>query len=128
MLSWVLNVRAAGCFSSSQRWSPVSAIRSRSGVAGLVLPFCNSETMALRPVETSLPIPPGARAVVLMDQAGWHTTDTPEMPRHITCVALRDKCSELNPAGHIRQFIRGGWRSNHILTSHDTIIDQGCEG
>jgi len=42
--------------------------------AGLVLPFCNTETMTLHLAEISLAIAPGAHAVVLMDQAGWHTT------------------------------------------------------
>lgn len=38
--------------------------------AGLVLPFSNTETMALDLAEISFAVAPGARAVVPMDQAG----------------------------------------------------------
>jgi putative transposase len=57
--------------------------------AGLVLPFCNTETMSLHLAEISLAVAPGAHAVVLMDQAGWHMTgklvvpaNSPELPAH----------------------------------------------
>ena len=39
--------------------------------AGLVLPFCNTQTMSLHLAEISLAVATGAYAVVLMDQAGW---------------------------------------------------------
>jgi hypothetical protein len=38
--------------------------------AGLILPFCSPEIMSLHLTEISLMVAPGARAVVLMDQAG----------------------------------------------------------
>jgi hypothetical protein len=40
-----------------------------------VLPFCNTETMTLHLTEIALAVAPGAHAVILMDQAGWHMTD-----------------------------------------------------
>ncbi len=46
----------------------------RGGGAGLVLPWCNSATMALHLDEISQTVSPGAHAVVLLDQAGWHTS------------------------------------------------------
>ncbi len=42
--------------------------------AGLILPFCNTDMMGLHLAEISLAVAPGAHAVLLMDQAGWHTT------------------------------------------------------
>ena len=42
--------------------------------AGLVLPFCNTSAMTLHLAEVSLAVAPGAHAVLIMDQAGWHTT------------------------------------------------------
>jgi hypothetical protein len=42
--------------------------------AGLVLPSCNSEAMALHLEEISLAVAPGAHALVLLDQAGWHVS------------------------------------------------------
>src|SRR3984893_4916656 len=42
--------------------------------AGLVLPSCNSEAMALHLEEISLAVAPGAHAILLLDQAGWHVS------------------------------------------------------
>src|SRR6266516_89244 len=52
--------------------------------AGLVLPFCNTETMSLHLAEISLVVAAGAHAVLLMDQAGWHTTGKLDLPPNIS--------------------------------------------
>ena len=95
--------------------------------AGLVLPFCNTETMTLHLAEISQAVAPRAHAVVLMDQAGWHTTDKLEVPANITIIPLPPKCPELNPVENIWQFLRQNWLSNRVFTSHDNIIDHCCE-
>jgi hypothetical protein len=41
------------------------------GVA-IVVPTCNSEAMQLRLDATAASIAPGAHAIMLLDQAGWH--------------------------------------------------------
>src|SRR5215218_7144455 len=40
--------------------------------AGLVLPACNSEAMQLHLNEIATKVTPGAHAMLLLDQAGWH--------------------------------------------------------
>src|SRR6266446_9106341 len=45
--------------------------RTRSGAA-LVLPACNCEAMQLHLDEIATKVTPGAHAIVLLDQAGWH--------------------------------------------------------
>lgn len=95
--------------------------------AGLILPFCNTQTMSLHLAEISLAIEPGAHGVLLMDQAGWHMTGKLEVPENISIVPLPPKCPELNPVENIWQFMRDNWLSNRIFTSHDNIIDICCE-
>jgi len=94
--------------------------------AGLVLPFCNTETMSLHLTGISLAIAPGAHAVVLMDQAGWHMTGKLVVPDNISIIALPAKCPELNPVENIRQFMRDNWLSNRVFTSYDNIVDHCC--
>lgn len=72
----------------------------------MVLPFCNTETMSLHLAEISLTVAPGAHAVVLVDQAGWHTTGKLDVPANISIVALPAKCPELNPVENIWRFMR----------------------
>jgi hypothetical protein len=105
----------------------LNRLSGRRGGAGLVLPFCNTEAMSLHLTEISLMVAPGAHAVVLMDQAGWHTTDKLEVPSNISIIALPAKCPELNPVENIWQFMRDNWLSNRVFTSHDNIVDHCCE-
>src|SRR6476659_3827539 len=41
---------------------------------------CNSEAMALHLAELSLAVAPGAHALVLLDQAGWHVSKKLPVP------------------------------------------------
>jgi transposase len=77
--------------------------------------------------EISLAIAPGAHAVVLVDEAGWHMTGKLIVPENISIIALPSKCPELNPVENIWQFMQDNRLSNRVLTSHDNIIDHGCE-
>jgi len=95
--------------------------------AGLVLPFCNTETMTLHLAEISIAVARGAHAVVLMDQAGWHMTAKLIVPENISIIALPAKCPELNPVENVWQFMRDNWLSNRVFTSHDNIVDHCCE-
>jgi hypothetical protein len=66
------------------------AICPERGVgAGLVLPWCNSATMSLHLAEVSQAVSPGAHAVVLLDQAGWHTSPKLNVPANISLLALQ---------------------------------------
>ena len=92
-----------------------------------MLPFCNTETMTLHLTEIALAVAPGAHAVILMDQAGWHMTGKLDVPDNISIIALPAKCPELNPVENIWQFMRDNWLSNRVFTSHDNIVDLCCE-
>ena len=82
--------------------------------------------MNLHLAEISLTIAPGAHAVLLMDQAGWHLTPKLELPTNISIVAIPSKSPELNPVENIWQFMRDNWLSNRVFGSHDEIVDHCC--
>ena len=77
---------------------------------------------ALHLAEISQTVTPGAHAVVLLDQAGWHL----DIPANITLMPLPPKTSELNPVENIWQFIRDNWLSNRVFRSYDDILDHCC--
>lgn len=83
--------------------------------------------MSLHLIEISLTVAPGAHAVVLMDQAGWHMTGKLDVPGNISIVALPAKCPELNPVENVWQFIRQNWLSNRVFEDYEAIIDAICE-
>jgi len=94
--------------------------------AGLVLPFCNITAMNLHLAEIAQAVAPGAHAVLLMDQAGWHTSDRLLVPTNITILLLPPRSPELNPVENIWQFMRDNWLSNRVFTSAANIVDHCC--
>ena len=53
--------------------------------------------MNLHLAEIAKAVAPGAHAVLLVDQAGWHLSARLLIPANITILALPPKCPELNP-------------------------------
>ena len=94
--------------------------------AGLILPFCNIAAMNLHLADISQAVAANAHAVVLMDQAGWHTFDKLQLPANISIVLLPPKSPELNPTENTWQFMRENWLSNRIFKSYDDIVDHCC--
>ena len=86
--------------------------------AGLVLPSCNTEAMALHLEEIATAVAPGAHAILVLDQAGWHVSKTPQTSR-----------SSLYPPNlveNIWQFMRDNWLSNRVFRSYEDILDHCC--
>lgn len=83
--------------------------------------------MSLHLTEISAAVAPGAHAVLLMDQAGWHTTPKLDVPANITIVPLPAKAPELNPVENLWQFMRDNWLSNRIFRSYADIVDHCCD-
>jgi len=82
--------------------------------------------MNLHLAEIAAQIPLSRRAVLLLDQAGWHLSGGLKVPSNIALIALPAKCPELNPQENIWQFIRDNWLSNRVFKSYDDIVDQCC--
>ncbi|EQD38325.1 transposase, partial [mine drainage metagenome] len=85
-----------------------------------MLPHCNVAAMNLHLAEMAAAVTPGAHAVLLLDQAGWHLSDRLEVPPNITLVALPAKCHKLNLVENIWQFMRDNWLSNASSTPSAT--------
>jgi len=77
--------------------------------------------------EISSQVTPGALAVLMLDQAGWHTTGKLVIPPNITLLPLPPRSPELNPVENIWQFMRDNWLSNRIFKSEDEIVAICCE-
>lgn len=103
------------------------AICPRLGkAAGLVLPRCTIPMMDLHLAEMATAVAPGAHAVLLVDQAGWHLSDRLAVPPNITLLPLPAKCPELNPVENVWQFLRDNWLSNRIFRCERDIVDHCC--
>jgi len=83
--------------------------------------------MNLHLAEISRNVAPGAQAVLLMDQAGWHLTPRLEVPANISIVAIPSKSPELNPQENIWQFMRENWLSNRVFETYEDILGHCCD-
>jgi transposase len=100
------------------------AICLREGkAAAVVMPRCNTAAMHLHLPEIAKAVAPGAHAVFLLEQAGWHTTRELDIPDNISLLPLPPRCHELNPVENAWQPLRGNWLSNRVFSSYQDILD-----
>lgn len=95
--------------------------------AGLVLPYCDTSSMDQHLQEISQAVDPGAHAVLILDQAGWHATPKLKVPHNITLLFLPPRSPELNPVENVWQFMRDNWLSNRIFVDYKHIVDACCQ-
>ena len=87
--------------------------------AGLVLPYCDTGAMQEHLAEISQAVDPGAHAVLILDQAGWHVTPKLKVPENITLMFLPPRSPELNPVENVWQFMRDNWLSNRVFRDYE---------
>ncbi len=103
------------------------AICPQRGVgAAVVLPACNTRAMQLHIDEISTQVAPGAHAVLLLDQAGWHIAEALAIPKNISLMLLPPRSPELNPTENVWQYMRQNWLSNRVFKTYDDIVDLCC--
>ena len=110
-----------------QRTECISSARSvpRRGKAPGSCPGA-TPTPWRRTFEISAAVDPGAHAVLIVDQAGWHLTPKLAIPDNITVLALPPRSPELNPVENV-QFMRDNWLSNRIFKSYEDIVALCCQ-
>ena len=103
------------------------AICPERGVgAGLVMPYCDTHAMQAHLEEISRNVAPGSHAAIIVDRAGWHTTQNLDIPSNITLVPLPPRSPELNPIENLWQYMRGRYFGNRIFRNYEHIVDVCC--
>ena len=95
--------------------------------AALAMPYADTEAMQAHLDEISSRVARGAHAVLLLDRAGWHTTDKLNIPKNMTLIFLPSRSPELNPVENIWQYLRANWLSNRVFETYDDIIEAACD-
>ena len=65
--------------------------------------------------EIAYHVAPGAHAVLLLDQAGWHGSAELIVPNNITLMPLPPRCPELNPVENVWQFMRDRYQWEEVI-------------
>lgn len=91
------------------------------------MPFADTDAMQAHLAQISAAVDPGAHAVLILDQAGWHMSTRLEVPPNITLLPLPPRSPELNPVENVWQFMRQNWLSNRVFGGYDDIVAHCCE-
>lgn len=100
---------------------------ARDTGAAVVMPYADTFAMQAHLDEIGRHVAAGSHAVLLLDQAGWHTTRKLVIPANITLLHLPPRSPELNPAENIWQYLRQTWLSNRVFESYNDICSACCE-
>jgi transposase len=96
---------------------------SRDTGVALIMPQADTKAMQAHLDDIGKAVAPGAHALLILDQAGWHTTGKLDIPANITLVPLPPACPELNAAENIWQYLRQNYLGNRVFTDYTAILD-----
>jgi DDE superfamily endonuclease len=96
------------------------------GVA-LVLPEVSTAAMNTFLAELSRSLPPGTRAGLVLDGAGWHVSEGLTVPANLTPIPLPPYSPELNPVERVWEYLRDRWLSHRVLAGgYEAVVDAAC--
>ena len=96
---------------------------SRDTGVALIMPHADTAAMQAHLDAIGHAVEPGAQALLILDQAGWHTTRRLKPPGNVTLVPLPPACPELNAAENIWQYLRQTYLANQVFADYTAILD-----
>ena len=94
---------------------------------GLITPKVNTDTMNVFLEQFSSELPKDVHAVMVLDQAGWHTAGALKIPLNVTLVHLPPKSPELNPVENLWHYLRSHYWSNRLYKTWDDLMDAASD-
>ena len=92
-----------------------------------VMPCADTQAMQHHLDEIARRLAPKAHAVLVLDQAGWHTTGKLRVPENLSLLPLPPKSPELNPVENLWQFLRQNKLSNRVFGDYEAIVTAACD-
>lgn len=104
------------------------AVCPAKGLAhGLLLPYVDLEGMRVYLDDFSRSLHRGVYALLICDQAGWHTSGRLPVPDNVGIVFLPPKSPELNPAELLWREMRQKYLGNRVFPDIDILCDAVSE-
>ena len=66
---------------------------------------------------------PGVHVVLVLDNAGWHTTPKLKVPDNITLLPLPPYSPELNPVERLWAYLKSHYLSNRVFEDYQAMLD-----
>ena len=107
----------------------LGAACSETGHAvGMLSPYINVAIINLFLKPFADEIPKGVHAVMVWDQAGFHTGNDLKVPENITIIPLPPYSPELNPIENLWHYLRSHYWSNRRFEDYDDLCDAAVAG
>jgi transposase len=102
----------------------LTAVCAASGAAvGLVMPELNTAVVNLFLEEFSRRLAPGVHAVLLWDNAGYHTSGGLVVPENVSLIGLRPYSPELNPVENLWHYLRSHHWAHGVYPDYEALRD-----
>ena len=103
-----------------------SVCPGKASTEAIISPYCNSDAMHQHLKQISESTEHGRTAVVVMDRAGWHTTDKIYDFPNVVPLFLPAASPELNPMEQVWQWLKDHFLSNRVFDNYEDIEDSSC--
>ena len=94
--------------------------------SALVLPWANTAMMQLHLNALSKRIGPDRHVVLILDNAGWHTSESLNVPGNITLLPLPTYTPELNVVERLWHWIKDHAFSNRVYPDYTELLNAVC--
>lgn len=90
--------------------------------AGLLAPHLDTAIVNLFLKQLSVELEPGVHAIIIWDQAGYHTAKALKVPENISIIELPPYSPELNPIENLWHYLRSHYWSNRCYADYLHLI------
>jgi transposase len=106
----------------------LTAVCAVSGAAvGLIMPELNTAVVNLFLEEFARQLAPGVHAVLLWDNAGYHTGGGLVVPENVSLIGLLPYSPELNPVENLWHYLRSHHWSHRVYADYEALRDAATE-
>ena len=109
-------------------WAFTAACPATGQAVGLVAPRADTEATNVFLRMVSAALDPGVHAVLVWDNAGFHTSRSLVVPPNITLLALPPYSPELNPVENLWHYLRSHHWSNRWYADYEAIQEAAVQG
>ena len=96
--------------------------------AGIIRPHLDTDTINVFLGEFSRPLAPEVHAVLIWDNAGFHTSRSQEVPENVTLIGLPPYSPELNPIENLWHYLRSHYWSNRSSKDWEALMEAAVAG
>jgi transposase len=126
---WLRGLRPTGPV--DQRYTFAYAFAAVEPATGrdfcLVLPTVSTAAMSEFLRRFAATLPANERAVMVLDGAGWHTSNHLVVPDNLSLLRLSPYSPELNPVERVWLYLRERYLSHRVHEGYRDILDAVCD-